>query len=1195
MGKSKRKFNIKGRQVVDDSEVRKRNAECDVPVEFAEDTTYKTTTSDDSNALVIPSKRQKMNVKTKEAQNVPKKLTKKQRKNLQRIVNQKIKKANRAELLEALAKHQASSRELALLSSAAHMGQKITKRQADEKQKLLDINGVKGSNKRKRRKSEDEEEEEEKISSSEDESESEDETEAVAKQEAGETQKDSGSNIDDREKNTSKQGSEINSDQVKSEEKAGNSQQAKAPTEKEKEKQDSKPAVYVIVERDPDIQEARLALPILAEEQEIMEKIKEHPVVIISGETGSGKTTQVPQFLYEAGYAMNGKIGITEPRRVAAVTMSQRVAKETSLSQSRFVSYQIRYEGNVTDDTKIKFMTDGVLLKEIQRDFLLSQYSVLIIDEAHERSVFTDILIGLLSRIVPLRHKKNNPLKLIIMSATLRVEDFTENSRLFKITPPVIKVNARQYPVTVHFNKRTEMVDYINEAFKKVMKIHRTLPPGGILVFVTGQNEVVTLCRKLREVYTKKKFLLNKQSDEESKTATEADGGSDKKGAIQTQLNEKEDSEESWKAFKKTKLPKFNLDSYSVQPNEEPEADEADLEDDLADEYDLKVTKDVESDDDDDKLTESIEAASEDEMPLFVLPMFSLLSPQKQALVFGPTPEDSRLCVVATNVAETSLTIPGIKYVVDTGRVKKRHYDKVTGISSFKVSWTSKASANQRAGRAGRTEPGHCYRLYSSAVFGNDFQTFDPPEITRRPVDDLVLQMKDMGIDKVVNFPFPSPPDEEALKASERLLLSLGALEQPPKPTQFQEQVKETFSNSISPLGRAMACFPVSPCYAKMIALGQQHECLPYIIALVSALTVREIFESHFVEGVSEEEKAQHHKRHERIENNKRLWAGKGASFLLGDLMVLLGAVGATEYAGNTPSFCGSHGLRFKAMAEIRKLRRLLTNSVNSVDPDCEVFVDPEMKPPSNLQIKMLRQVVLVGLAHHIARRNPATEENHVKGSYQSVGIEGAVFIHPSSVLFKDEPEYVVYQEIIETSKPYMKGVVAIEPEWLPHLLPHLCTFSKPQAGSELYHTPSGTVRCLRTCTFGRNAWQISAQEMEYPDCLDKYKLFAKYLLEGQVFGKLRKFSDLLLSSPSTMIKTWAKLQPRTQVLLNALLKQQVSSKEALSEAWKKNDKFLMKEYCEWLPPEQHSTLMLMWPPVDESPIHKKSKKAKKK
>uniref|UniRef100_A0A182SKM9 RNA helicase n=1 Tax=Anopheles maculatus TaxID=74869 RepID=A0A182SKM9_9DIPT len=288
---------------------------------------------------------------------------------------------------------------------------------------------------------------------------------------------------------------------------------------------DRKPAVYIHVDRDPKIQADRLKLPILGEEQVIMETISENKITILAGETGSGKTTQIPQFLYEAGYAERGLIGITEPRRVAAVSMSKRVAMEMNLSTD-VVSYLIRYEGNVTDQTKIKFMTDGVLLKEIEVDFLLNKYSCIILDEAHERSVYTDILMGLLSRIVRLREKRgNNPLRVIIMSATLRVQDFTENKKLFLDTPPVISIDSRQFPVTVHFNKTTPE-DYLREAFLKTVKIHTKLPDGGILVFLTGQKEVNTMVRKLRKMFpchggkeaiTEKKESEGKEDDEEAR------------------------------------------------------------------------------------------------------------------------------------------------------------------------------------------------------------------------------------------------------------------------------------------------------------------------------------------------------------------------------------------------------------------------------------------------------------------------------------------------------------------------------------------------------------------------------------------------------------------------------------------------------------------------------------------------------
>ncbi|KAJ7400760.1 putative ATP-dependent RNA helicase DHX37 [Pitangus sulphuratus] len=873
-----------------------------------------------------------------------------------------------------------------------------------------------------------------------------------------------------------------------------------------------KPAVFIPVDRSPEIQEARLKLPILAEEQVIMEAINENPIVIICGETGSGKTTQVPQFLYEAGYASghghiewafrksegnntdlqkslctsnllkplssSGTIGITEPRRVAAVSMSQRVAKEMNLSH-RVVSYQIRYEGNVTDETQIKFMTDGVLLKEIQKDFLLSKYRVIIIDEAHERSMYTDILIGLLSRIVPLRQKKGLPLKLIIMSATLRVEDFTDNNRLFSVKPPVIQVDARQFPVTVHFNKKTPLDDYSGECFRKVCKIHRMLPSGG--------------------------------------------------------EDDKEDSVEEMRKFKKSRkrrkvmtLPKIDLNNYSVVPVDEGDEDrDADTDDDAAgSDIDLDLG-DGDSEEDE---------KSDSSLPLYVLPLYSLLAPEKQAKVFRAPPPGTRLCVVATNVAETSLTIPGIKYVVDCGKVKKRFYDKITGVSSFRVTWISQASANQRAGRAGRTEPGHCYRLYSSAVF-MDFEKFSAPEIIMRPVEDLILQMKALNIEKVINFPFPTPPPTETLAAAEELLIALGALKEPPVTGRLKQQLAAKLSCPISPLGRIMATFPVAPRYAKMLALSRQHDCLPYTITIVSAMTVRELFEEFDRPAASEEETAQLKGKRARFLQMQKIWAGQGPMQKLGDLMVMLGAVGACEFAGCTRKFCEENGLRYKAMLEIRRLRGQLTTAVNSVCTDAGLYVDPKMKPPTEAQATYLRQIVLAGLGDHVARKIQAEEllDDKWKNAYKTALLEDPVFIHPSSVLFKELPEFVVYQEIVETTKLYMKD---------------------------------------------RVSWQLPAVEVDYPEGIDRYKYFARFLLEGKVVKKLGSYSQCLLSSPLIMLKTWSKLQPRTESLLQALVAENCDNLNALLAAWKKNPKYLLSAYRQWIPEAMHDDLAQKWPPV---------------
>jgi ATP-dependent RNA helicase DHX37/DHR1 len=277
------------------------------------------------------------------------------------------------------------------------------------------------------------------------------------------------------------------------------------------------------------------------------------------------------------------------------------------------------------------------------------------------------------------------------MSATMRVTDFTANIRLFPQPPPVINVEARQYPVDIHFNKRTVLHDYVDEAFKKVSKIHKKLPHGGILVFLTGQDEIRNMCNKLHERFSPK-----------------ANGPS-----VQTSWNPR------------VKLSAKQMDMEIEDVDIEQDDDTADI-DEHEEDLEASDESDLEGLLEDDELTNE---------PLHVLPLFSLLPVADQLKVFEPPPEGTRLCVVATNIAETSLTIPGIKYVVDCGRVKERVYNKMTGVESFQIGWISKASAAQRSGRAGRTGPGHCYRLYSSAVFERDFAQFSEPEILKYPIE----------------------------------------------------------------------------------------------------------------------------------------------------------------------------------------------------------------------------------------------------------------------------------------------------------------------------------------------------------------------------------------------------------------------------------------------------------------------------
>ncbi|XP_067933268.1 probable ATP-dependent RNA helicase DHX37 [Watersipora subatra] len=1193
MGKRKRGFNsaarVNSQVTIDNSSLSQLKVD--------ESIIQENVCSDDT-PLILPSKKRKT-TKLKEPGPVRKVLSKKERRKLESIVDRKKKKEKRSELLEALKKVQIPASELKFMSSTQDMHHRKSKKSQAKKAKVASDtpiyeavpNSIKGSNRISRGfqvVEQDSESSDCDITSEEEEAEEED-GEQVAEQE------------DISEATCNDQECVVTSDSSAPPECANKSIECSDSVVSKESKSDlghsTHPSLLsqlkggVAVQRDQDIQISRMKLPILGEEQQIIETISENQVTIICGETGSGKTTQVPQFLYEAGYTGDGyMIGITEPRRVAAISMSKRVARELNLTEGQ-VSYQIRYEGNVTPDTCIKFMTDGVLLKEIQNNFMLDKYRAIIIDEAHERSVYTDVLIGLLTRIVSLRHKRGKPLKMIIMSATLRVEDFRENKALFPVPPPVLKVDSRQYPVTIHFNKRTED-DYLTETFRKICKIHRQLPPGGILVFVTGKQEIHTLCRRLQRTFPSRSkpsscttSVREGQSagvsEEKPEMAAESVPSTHSETKEATTAAEKKEEQVTDQplnlAALDEQLPNIKLDSYSALPMDEQaelEPEDSDMDSGSEDEEEEEETLPA------DKVFDYEQKRADSLLPLHVLPLYSLLNPKKQAQVFEAPPEGCRLCVISTNVAETSLTIPNIKYVIDCGRTKNKFYDKVTGVSTFRVTFTSQASANQRAGRAGRTGPGHCYRLYSSSVFNNEFDKFSEPEIVSRPVDDLVLLMNAMGIERVVNFPFPTPPSHESLLSAHNLLIKLGAVETTKK---IKGQHPAT---RITSLGKVMSLFPVAPRYARILSMAHQKGLLKYVIALVAACSVQELF----MEGsLSESENTPGFAQ--QLQKQKLQWAGKGESLLLGDLMVLLKAVGTVEYAGCSPSYCDQLGIRYKAILEIRKLRVQLTNIVNSVIPSARVSVDPKMKPPTEKQVKLIRQMMLVGLSDHIARLNVVANDaepdvkKRMRNSYQCTLIDDYCYIHPNSVLNKKHCEYIIYQDIVDANnKIYLRGVTAIEPEWIPKYADSRCTFSEPLESPEpRFDGSSGIVVCHLSSTFGPHSWMLPKVEMPYPNKIEKYRWFAKAILEGLVMKKMKPLVAKYLASPSIMLKSWARLQPRTEAILQALYGKKICTRDSLKAQWAADPSFLLEEVMQWLPSSEHSTVSSMWPPLKHS------------
>ncbi|TMW68158.1 hypothetical protein Poli38472_007830 [Pythium oligandrum] len=962
----------------------------------------------------------------------------------------------------------------------------------------------------------------------------------------------------------------------------------------------------VQLKRKTEIQMARMQLPVCSSEQEIMEAISENDVIILCGETGSGKTTQVPQFLYEAGYGHpehplhSGRVGVTQPRRVAAVSTAKRVAEELNVefgSPNGHVGYQIRYDAeHVGEKTRIKFMTDGILLKEIQQDFLLRQYSILLLDEAHERNVNTDILIGLLSRIAPLRAQMAKeeaeayalltdeervdaprpimPLKLVVMSATLRVEDFTQNKRLFPHPPPVLRVEARQYPVTVHFNKRTELDDYVSEAYKKVVKIHKKLPEGGILVFLTGQREITQLCRQLRRAYSasrgKKERRLPQPRDNPDRSDDRV-------------LRDHDDIEEE-----------ADLEDARVYGEEDTVA------------YDLN--SDEEADGASDKEDDEEEGDDDDELPvpyMQVLPLYSLLPNDEQMRVFDPPPEKHRLVVVATNVAETSLTIPGIKYVVDAGRTKERVFDLTSGISAFQVQWISKASADQRAGRAGRTGPGHCYRLYSSAVFDTDFAKFSPPEILCQPIEDLVLQMKAMGIHNVLQFPFPTPPEQQAIKNALTTLTHLAAI------TEGEEE-------AITPLGRVLVKFPVAARFAKMLLLAKELGVLEYTIAIVAGLSGHTPFinaiDRHEKEKDAEDEAVTEEKTTEgnAIDEMEKEWREaeqlrRHAQWVdpESDVLSLLRAAGAYAYAGASGEFCAENHLHEKTMQNMLKLRQQLTRIVNQLYSDDDDFdpieLSPRMPPPDATTQTILRQIVAAGFLDQVSRRAPPgtiTEGTKIERNCAYISASGsikeAVYIHPHSHVFTPDPAklppFVVYQNIMRTSRAYMKTVTAVEPEWLASIGRNtpLCRYSAPLAEpSPSYNSALDQIECFVKVQYGIHKWQLPVVKVAYPeastlgedekvDASDRYRWFAKYLLDGHVVSGLQAFAHGLKEPSYMLIRK--KFDKKIQLLVARLQTAQVSSRRALVAKWRSGDRvFLKTELGAWYTSEHQPRFLKAW------------------
>ncbi|KMP00845.1 pre-mRNA splicing factor ATP-dependent RNA helicase PRP16 [Coccidioides immitis RMSCC 2394] len=627
------------------------------------------------------------------------------------------------------------------------------------------------------------------------------------------------------------------------------------------------------------IEETRKSLPIYQFRDELLQAVADHQIIIIVGETGSGKTTQIPQYLHEAGYTKGGmKIGCTQPRRVAAMSVAARVAEEMGVKVGNEVGYAIRFEDATSDKTILKYMTDGMLLRELLTEPDLSQYSALMIDEAHERTVPTDIACGLLKDIA----KARPDLKLLISSATIDAQKFQK----YFDDAPIFNIPGRRYPVDIHYTSQPE-ANYLAAAITTIFQIHITQGKGDILVFLTGQEEIEAAEQNLQE------------------TARKLGG----------------------------KMPE-----------------------------------------------------------MIICPIYANLPSELQTKIFEPTPPGARKVVLATNIAETSLTIDGIVYVIDPGFVKENVFNPRTGMESLVVTPCSRASAGQRAGRAGRVGPGKCFRLYTKWAYHNELEANTTPEIQRTNLSGVVLALKSLGIDDLLDFDFMDPPPAETLIRALEQLYALGALND---------------HGELTKVGRQMAEFPTDPMLAKAILAADKYGCVEEVLSIIAMLG---------------EASALFYRP-----KDKRIHADSArARFTIkdgGDHLTLLNIWNQWVDSDFSYVWARENFLQQRSLTRARDVRDQLAKLCDRVEVTVNTAGANNLVP--------IQKAITAGFFPNAARLQRGGD------SYRTVKNGQTVYLHPSSTLFDVNPKWVIYHELVLTSKEYMRSNMPLQPEWLVELAPH--------------------------------------------------------------------------------------------------------------------------------------------------------------
>ncbi|KAJ5918958.1 hypothetical protein N7466_002959 [Penicillium verhagenii] len=663
---------------------------------------------------------------------------------------------------------------------------------------------------------------------------------------------------------------------------------------------------------DMPMKQQRESLPVFKFRKPLLDAVADNQIMIVVGDTGSGKTTQLTQYLAEAGYGNKGIIGCTQPRRVAAMSVAKRVSEEVGCRLGAQVGYTIRFEDMTSPETVIKYQTDGMLQREILVDPDLKKYSVIMLDEAHERTIATDILFGLLKKTV----KRRPDLRLIVTSATLDAEKFSE----YFNGCPIFSIPGRTYPVEVMYSKEPES-DYLDAALITVMQIHLTEAGGDILLFLTGQEEIDTACEIL---YERMKAL-----------------------------------------------------GPSV-----PE--------------------------------------------LIILPVYSALPSEMQSRIFDPAPPGARKVVIATNIAETSITIDNIYYVIDPGFVKQNAYDPKLGMDSLVVTPVSQAQAKQRAGRAGRTGPGKCFRLYTEAAYQSEMLPTSIPEIQRQNISHTILMLKAMGINDLLHFDFMDPPPTNTMLTALEELYALSALDD---------------EGLLTRLGRKMADFPMEPALAKVLIASVNMSCSDEVLSIVAMLSISSPFyRPKEKQQQADQKKAKFHDP-------------------MGDHLTLLNVYNGWKNSNYNNTWCFENFIQARQIKRAEDVRKQLLGIMQRYKHRIISCGRDTTK---------VRQALCTGFFRNAARKDQQ------EGGYKTLVQGTPVYLHPSSALFGKGSEHVIYHDLVLTTKEYMHCTTSIEPKWLVEAAP---TFFKVAPTDRLSKRKKAErIQPLHNRFAGEDDWRLSAQ-----------------------------------------------------------------------------------------------------------------------